>query len=157
MLKIRALEIADKEQMLGLMHEFWMKYNREGILTEELKKFEELKDAQDTMLKELNKYFKWLSFVAEEEDKLVGFIVGDTDPKEHKVLGKQGYIEEFFVTESRRGEGIGSKLFETLLTEFKKQDCKQLGIDAYVVNKDSINYYKKLGFIERSIVLVREI
>ena len=157
MINIRSLQISDEVQMLELMNEFWMDYNRGEILSVELKKFEALKDPHDTMKKELNKYNKWISFVAEEASKLVGYIVGDTDLKEHKVLGKQGYIEEFFVTESRRGEGIGSKLYEKLLEEFKKQNCKQLGIDAYVVNKNTIEYYKKLGFIERNIVMVKEI
>lgn len=88
---------------------------------------------------------------------MVGFIVGKINDKSHKILNKQGYIEEFFVTESKRGKGIGSQLLNYLIKEFKVQGCNFLGVDAYVTNTKALEYYKKLGFQERIIEMVRVI
>lgn len=154
---IRPLKKSDDKQMLVLMDEFWNDYWRGEVLSENLKRLEKLKDVAKTMQDELAKYHKWITFIAEQDNELIGFIVGDIDPKAHKVLDNQGYIEEFFVTEKYRHQGVGKELFDKLIDEFKVRGCKTLCTDTYVTNVKTIEYYKKLGFKERNIVFVRDI
>lgn len=155
MVNIRLLQKSDDEQMLKLMHEFWMDYRRGRMIPDRLDRFEELIHPEETMVTELKQYHKWLSFVAEEDQKVVGFIVGKINDKSHKVLNKQGYIEEFFVTEGKRGKGIGTMLFNKIVEEFKKHNCNHLGTDGYVTNTKALEYYRKLGFQDRIIGMVR--
>ncbi len=157
MLIIRPLEIGDKEQMLRLMKEFWIDHNRGRVISDGLMKYEELKNASETMESEFQEYLNWIGFVAEDDNQLIGFIFGRIKEKAHKVIDKEGYVEEFFVTERMRGNGIGTKLFDKIIEEFKSKGCKSLGTDAYASNTKALEYYKKLGFNERIVQLVRDI
>jgi len=122
-----------------------------------LDRFEELIHPDETMVTELKQYHEWIGFVAEEDQKVVGFIVGKINDKPHKVLSKQGYIEEFFVTGGKRGKGIGTMLFNKIVEEFKRHNCNFLGIDAYITNEKALEYYRKLGFQDRVIEMVKGI
>ena len=156
-MNIRPLQKSDKEQMLKLMKEFWIDNNRGRVITDGLTKFEEHKNPLDTMNSEFEEYLSWIGFVAEENDEIIGFIFGKIKEKAHKVIDKEGYVEEFFVTERMRGNGIGTKLFDRITEEFKIKGCKSLGTDAYVTNTKALVYYKKLGFHERIVQLIRDI
>lgn len=156
-MKIRPLEKSDKEQMLKLMKEFWIDYNRGRVISDGLKKFEELKNPLDTMKTEFEEYLNWIGFVAEENDEILGFIIGRIKDKDHKVIDKEGYVEEFFVTEQMRSKGIGRKLFDRMVEEFKSKGCKSIGTDAYATNTKALDYYKKLGFNDRIVQLIRDI
>jgi ribosomal protein S18 acetylase RimI-like enzyme len=157
MMNIRPLQKSDKEQMLKLMKEFWIKNNRGRVITDGLTKFEKHKNPLDTMNSEFEEYLSWIGFVAEENDEIIGFIFGRIKEKAHKVVDKEGYVEEFFVTERMRGNGIGRKLFDKIIEEFKSKGCKSLGTDAYASNTKALDFYRKMGFNERSIQLIREI
>jgi GNAT superfamily N-acetyltransferase len=156
-MQIRQLQQEDKEQMLVLMEEFWIKYNRGELLTDELKELAEYKDYQSLMRSELEKYFTWESYVAEENGKLLGFVCARIEDKEYKVLDKLGYIEELFVTETVRGQKIGTQLLEKIISVLKEKGCNVLGIDAYAPNESALKLYRKLGFIDHNVVLMRKV
>jgi len=157
MMSIRPLQNSDKEQMLKLMKEFWIDYNRGREISDGLTKFEELKNPLDTMKTEFEEYLSWIGFVAEENNEIIGFAIGRIKEKDHKVIDREGYLEEFFVKEPMRGKGIGTKLFDRIVEEFKIKGCKSIGTDAYATNTKALDYYKKLGFNERVVQLIRDI
>jgi ribosomal protein S18 acetylase RimI-like enzyme len=156
-MNIRPLEKSDKEQMLKLMKEFWIDEKRGRVQTDGLTKFEELKNPLDTMKTEFEQYLNWIGFIAEENNEIIGFAIGRIKEKDHKVIDKEGYLEEFFVTEQMRGKGIGKKLFDKIVEEFKREGCKSIGTDAYATNTKALKYYRKLGFKQRIVKLVRDI
>ena len=59
-----------------------------------------------------------------------------------------GFIEDVFVDESQRGQGIGNKLLEQIITEAKKRGCYKL-IGTSRKSRDKVHsWYRKLGFEE---------
>lgn len=55
------------------------------------------------------------------------------------------YIEDIFVLEKYRGQGIGKKLFLELTLEANKRDCARIEWAVLDRNKESIEFYKSLG------------
>jgi ribosomal protein S18 acetylase RimI-like enzyme len=156
-LVIRKLEEKDKDQMRKLMKEFWMDYTRSEMLSPQLREYAELRDYEATIETELDWYLKEFSYVAEENGKLVGYIIGTIKEKKHRKLARSGYIEEFFVTEAKRKQGIGKQLFDTLVKDYKERSCDILEISAFAENKEAIDLYKRYGFLEREVSFVRKI
>lgn len=146
-MNIRRLKQEDTEQMLTLVREFWTTTCRLEKLPENIYEFEKLKDIDETIELELTKYFDWISFVAVEEEKLVGFIVGRVLDKAHKEIERIGHIEEFFVVESERKKGVGGRLYDRLINEFKEEGCNVVSTDSYVANTSAVEYYLKKGFV----------
>ena len=157
MMNIRPLQKSDKVQMLKLMKEFWIEENRGREKFDGLTKFEELKNPLNTMNTEFEEYLGWIGFIAEENDEIIGYSIGRIKEKDHKVIDTEGYLEEFFVTEPMRSIGIGTKLFNRIVEEFKIKGCKSIGTDAYATNTKALDYYEKVGFNKRVVQLVRDI
>ena len=59
--------------------------------------------------------------------------------------------------EPMRSKGIGTKLFNRIVEEFKIKGCKSIGTDAYATNTKALDYYEKVGFNKRVVQLVRDI
>ncbi|HEX9897198.1 MAG TPA: GNAT family N-acetyltransferase [Dehalococcoidales bacterium] len=66
--------------------------------------------------------------VAEEDGKLVG-VITLSYPIAIRCVGKYTCIEEFIVSETMRGRGVGSQLLEAALNEAKKQDCFEIQVN----------------------------
>lgn len=67
--------------------------------------------------------------VAEEDGKLVG-IITLSYPIAIRCVGKYTCIEEFIVSETVRGRGVGTQLLESALNEAKKQGCYEIQVNA---------------------------
>lgn len=64
--------------------------------------------------------------------------------------GPEGYISELFVAEGERGQGIGSKLLETVVKEARERECFRLSLINFR-DRDSYQrrFYEKRGWEER--------
>ncbi|MBD3362363.1 GNAT family N-acetyltransferase [Candidatus Dojkabacteria bacterium] len=155
--KIERLSRKHRQAIRKLMDEFFKDFNRGFLFTDKLRKLEEYKNIDHVIKKELEKYFEWTGFVAIKDNKIVGYIIGHIKEEKQKVLERKGCIEEFFVTENKRGEGVGRLLMNRIIKYFEKKKCDVLAIEAYSVNKKSIDYYRKLGFVDFSMKLVKRI
>jgi GNAT superfamily N-acetyltransferase len=64
--------------------------------------------------------------------------------------GKRIYLEDILVTESQRGKGIGSKLFEATARYAHEQGCSGMNWMVLEWNEPAINFYKKYNaFFDR--------
>ncbi|WP_407430760.1 GNAT family N-acetyltransferase [Arcticibacter sp.] len=83
----------------------------------------------------------WTAFVAEVEGRLEGFALYYVRFSTWK--GCRMYLEDFYVNESLRGQGVGTMLFERILQEAR--DKKFNGVSWQVLNwnEPAINFYKK--------------
>jgi len=72
---------------------------------------------------------KGVVIVAEENDKLVGLITLSY-PIAIRCAGKYTCIEEFIVSETVRGRGVGTQLLQATLEEAKKQGCFEIQVNA---------------------------
>ncbi|MBW8684752.1 aminoglycoside 6'-N-acetyltransferase [Chitinophaga rhizophila] len=59
-----------------------------------------------------------------------------------------GYIEGLFVKEDFRNAGLSRLLLDLAEKWSKQKNCTQIASDTEVVNTDSINFHKKVGFEE---------
>lgn len=80
-------------------------------------------------------------FVAEDNGKIIGFISVNI----YKDLGYI-YLDDYSVSESYRGKGIGSKLMNMAFDFAKEKGINQVDTHVESANKESIEFYKNRGF-----------
>lgn len=83
----------------------------------------------------------WDAIVAEENDFIAGFAIYYTRYSTWK--GRRLYLEDFIVTESYRGRGIGKLLFEAILKDAKDKNFNGMNWQVLDWNEPAINFYKK--------------
>lgn len=157
---IRKIKPSDKPQLFNLLYKFYVKHNRQKIFSKELIEFEAYKNIEKVMKNAARQYVhnkKYLTLVAEEDEKLVGYICGNIKSKPHKIFDKEGYIEDWFVEEEYRNKKIGKTLFNALINEFKKMNCSHITTDAYAINKHAIGIYHKMGFIDFVLKMIKKL
>lgn len=99
----------------------------------------------------------YILYVAEDDGKIVGHICGTVKTKKFRVKDKQGSIEEWFISEAYRHKGVGKKLYEALLAEFKTAQCTHIGLKVYADNKEVIDLYHRIGFLDLELNLIKEL
>lgn len=84
------------------------------------------------------------SFVAEEDENIIGFIIINLS---YWTFGKQALIEEIVINKDMQGQGYGKKL-----TEYVNDYLNNLGVKSLMLwtRKDAgaYNFHLKNGFIE---------
>lgn len=83
----------------------------------------------------------WWAFVAELDGRVEGFALYYVRFSTWK--GQRMYLEDFLVTEKLRGQGIGKKLFDKLVTEAKEKGFNGIVWQVLEWNEPAINFYKK--------------
>jgi len=83
----------------------------------------------------------WKAFVAEDDNKIIGFALYYTRYSTWK--GCRLYLEDFIVTEEYRGKGAGKLLFETVIKEAKDKNYNGMVWQVLDWNEPAINFYKK--------------
>jgi len=86
-------------------------------------------------------------FVAIKNGKLVGPILGGSD-------GRRGYIYHLAVQQSNQNKGIGKKLVNLCLNEFKALGIQKCHIFVISDNAEGITFWKKVDWKLRDDILV---
>jgi ribosomal protein S18 acetylase RimI-like enzyme len=88
-------------------------------------------------------HFEGTSFVAEDEDgELAGFLVGFLS----QAHDDEAYIHFVGVSPERRGQGIGSALYERFFEEVRSQGRSVVRCVTSPGNADSVAFHEALGF-----------
>lgn len=83
----------------------------------------------------------WWGFVAEVDGIVVGMALYYVRYSTWK--GQRMYLEDILVTESMRGNKIGSKLMEQLIIEAKEKNFTGMNWQVLEWNEPAIHFYKK--------------
>ena len=83
----------------------------------------------------------WWAFVAEVEGKVEGFALYYIRFSTWK--GQRMYLEDFYVTEETRSNGLGKLLFDRLIIEAKEKKLTGIVWQVLDWNQPAINFYKK--------------
>ena len=81
-------------------------------------------------------------FVAEENNQIVGLILG------YKLTKEFVYLDLLTVHNDFRGKKIGEQLLIEFRNELKNQNMKQYFLIAPSFNEKTLNFYRKNGLIE---------
>ena len=131
------MTIADYEKVYAL----WMSCKNMG--------FNDIDDSKEGISRFLERNPN-TSFVAMENDELLGIILGGHD-------GRRGYIYHMSVAENHRKKGIGSSLVEKCLESFKNEKISKVALLVFKYNENGNSFWEKQGFILREDVNYRNI
>ncbi len=101
--------------------------------------------------------------IAEHNGKIIGFAVGLIHKQsmiqkiELKRKTRFGYLSELYIDRKYRGTGVAKDLICGIENYFKEKSCDTFTTDVFAPNARARRFYEKLGFVERSIGLLKEI
>ena len=87
----------------------------------------------------------WWAFVAEVDGVVQGFALYYIRFSTWK--GQRMYLEDFYVTEEMRSQGLGKLLFERLIEEVKNKKLNGMMWQVLEWNEPAINFYKKYNAV----------
>lgn len=131
-IKIRKAVREDCKRMLELVHELAVYEKAPDEVTITLEHFEESGFGDRAV---------WWALVAEVDGIVQGFALWYIRFSTWK--GQRMYLEDFYVTEDMRGQGIGKLLFDALVEEAKQNNFNGIAWQVLEWNEPGINFYKK--------------
>ena len=136
-MEIRKMTIQDYEKV----YELWMSCKNMG--------FNDIDDSKEGISRFLERNPN-TSFVAIENEKLIGIILGGHD-------GRRGYIYHLAVNENYRKNGIGSELVKNCLDAFKQEKISKVALLVFKYNEVGNSFWEKQGFILREDISYRNV
>ena len=136
-MEIRKMTIQDYEKV----YELWMSCKNMG--------FNDIDDSKEGISRFLERNPN-TSFVAIENEKLIGIILGGHD-------GRRGYIYHLSVNENYRKNGIGSELVKNCLDAFKQEKISKVALLVFKYNEVGNLFWEKQGFILREDINYRNV
>ncbi len=138
MIKIRKLEARDSEDFLRMAKEF---YSGPGVLHEVDPMV--IKRTLDEMLSDSSFL---CGYIFEKEGKTIGYaeLSYSFAPE---VGGRSIFIEEIFVDELYRGQGIGHKFLDFCVS-LVNDETRRIRLEATRTNEKAIALYRSYGFEE---------
>ena len=100
------------------------------------------------LLSEVNSHI----LVAEIEEMVAGF-VNFTTRKTILHRGLSGLIDEFIVTKSYHGKGIGRQLLSIAIEKSRQLGCCEVEVSTEKTNIKAREFYRQYGFTERGVFL----
>jgi L-amino acid N-acyltransferase YncA len=129
---IRTAEEKDCERMMELIHELAVYEKAPEEVTVTLEEFKAAGFGENPV---------WKAFVAEENGQIDGFALFYIRYSTWK--GARLYLEDFLVTESKRGQGIGKQLFERVIAECSEKNYQGMVWQVLDWNQPALNFYNK--------------
>ncbi len=82
-------------------------------------------------------------YVAVDEEKIIGFATYFI--AYYSWTGKTIYLDDLYVKENYRGQGIGNALFDSVIQTAKNENCRKVRWQVSKWNSKAIAFYKKRG------------
>ncbi|MFU1794633.1 N-acetyltransferase family protein [Paenibacillus azoreducens] len=88
-------------------------------------------------------HFQDTSYIVEDNGEVIGFLIGFISQSRNK----EAYIHFVGVHPQYRKHGVGRRLYETFFNAVKIRGVENVRCVTSPVNKSSIAYHKKMGFV----------
>lgn len=82
-----------------------------------------------------------------EDDGLVGCLQLTFIPGPSRRGALRGQIESVRIAAGRRGEGLGTKMFQMAIDECRRRGCRYVQLTADKSRIDAHRFYERLGFV----------
>lgn len=89
-------------------------------------------------------------FVVEDDGQIIGSATLHLQQKLIRNGGISGLIEDVVIREKYRGQNIGSKLIESLITKSKELGCYKVILSCF---PERVSFYERNGFFNESITM----
>jgi len=86
-----------------------------------------------------------LCFVAEEDDKIIGFALGSTIEKERSAW-KYGHLVWLGILPEHQRIGLGERIFNHVKEAMSKRGVRMLVVDTEADNLQALRFFRKMGF-----------
>ena len=91
-------------------------------------------------------------------EKIAGYLAGTlAEQKEYRIKSALAELENMFILEEFRRQGIGSKLFDAFVGWCKSKKVGRIKVVASALNMNAVNFYRKNDFKDHDIVLEKEL
>ncbi|QIA09531.1 GNAT family N-acetyltransferase [Draconibacterium halophilum] len=116
-----------------------------GLITE-LAEYEESLDQVSNSLEQMYEQKDYFNcYVAEtEENEIIGMALYYFSY--YTWVGKTLYLDDLYVKEAWRGNGLGSRLMDKMFEVAKAEKCKRFRLQVLNWNEQAIKLYEKSGF-----------
>jgi len=162
MIDIRPHHSTDQSALLQLMAELQEHLSAMDPL-KRIRNIEDFDGAKyiDHLLEKV-RHDKGEIFVAEEQDKLLGFIAGtipneDPDDALDHYPAKEGNIIELVVSQKHRGQGAGRALMEKMETYFREKNCEYIRVGCFAPNTGTHVFYEKCSYTDRYTEMLKKL
>lgn len=133
-MNIRRATSKDRAKVLGLLDEMSAFFKATDVPSKVGNKiYDEVISRRDTKI-----------FVAEENGKLLGVATFYLLPNLRHGWHR-GHIEDFYVAETARGKGVGTKIFDAIKNYCKNNNIKVIKLDSAIELEDAHKFYEKNG------------
>lgn len=139
-----------------------IKLNRE-LFVHENKNYDKTTDIDWSFSEAHKKYYtksiqKNFAVVALVDNKVVGYLVGTIIKAEsYRNVGKIAELDDMFVSEKFRSEGIGAKLVAEFKKWAKSKKVKRIKVFTSTRNNKAIEFYRRNGFDDYGLILEGEL
>ena len=152
---------SDRPELLRMLIELHSNYFKQTSLKQvyELREDKDIRSSYSEYLDgiEQTDLRNWKILIAKSGTLTAGFIIGSIKTDHSMVFGKTGEIEDWFVEEKFRGNGLGSELYALLEKWFIKNKCDQVISATWEGNDLSIKVHEKTGFFKTGIKLAKKL
>lgn len=95
-----------------------------------------------------------ICYVAIEDEKIVGVITGEILSRQNWYKMQMGMIENLFVLQEYRKNGIGKKLVEQIEKDFEEKNITTIELHTLNNNEEAIKFYEHIGFYKYNVQML---
>lgn len=96
-------------------------------------------------------------YVAEVSSEVVGYLAGRIRSESKVYPGKRAELDNMFVKEEYRSQGVGGQLVDKFFVWCKGKKADYIFVNAYSPNTQALAFYDKQGFEDYSINLWKKL
>lgn len=144
MISIRRAELSDLKKIQDLNHEL---FRHDNAYYHDLNlDWPYETDGEAYFRKCITEHDRLISLVAEQDEKIIGYLNGCIQKPYAAVQGIRAEIENMCVADSFRSHGIGTQLIDEFKKWAKTKKADYLFVGAYAKNTRAIAFYQNNGF-----------
>lgn len=100
----------------------------------------------------------YCTFVYSDNDKIVAYVViCFYDRPNYRASARKAEIENIFISEKFRGQGIGSELLKAAEEWAKSKNAFEVSVTASAGNKNALAFYRSLSYSDYDITLEKKL
>ncbi len=96
-------------------------------------------------------------FVADDRFGLAGHVVVMTGWRDSTTGERQGWVFDLSVRRDCWGRGLGRALMEQAESFVRRRGCRYIGLGVTASNERAVAFYKRLGYLEERIQMVKKL